>query len=78
MPRYSFYRSDDGPRPEPLRKDLTDDEDARMTAVEYAAAVLRERPEVVWSGRDLEVQVADERGGLLFTVLMTAKRHAGS
>ena len=72
MPRYAFYRSDQGWHPEPVFRSLGNDEDARMAAVEYAAAVLGERPDIVWSGRDLEVQVADECGSLLFAVLMTA------
>ena len=76
MPSYTFHRMDDAADAEPMRRELGSDEDARIEAVVYAAEILSEHPEFVWTGRDLEVQVADERGEMLFSITTKGKRHA--
>lgn len=49
--------------------DLPDEEAARVMAVQFAGEVLKSDPETVWRSGQWRVEVADERGVLLFTLL---------
>jgi hypothetical protein len=41
---------------------------ARILAATYVAEVIRDRPEVVWAGEEVRLEVTDERQLVLFTI----------
>ena len=43
---------------------------ARVCAVEYASETLSERPEIIWQGDEFRVEVTDQSGLILFTVIV--------
>jgi hypothetical protein len=43
---------------------------ARLEAVRFAAEYLRDRPEVVWLGDELRLEVTDENRMILFTLVV--------
>ena len=43
--------------------------DARIEAIRFASEYLRERPEVVWVGDEIRVEVTDQEGVILFTFI---------
>ena len=70
MPRYFFHRTDGGFSPDTEGTELPDIGAARIEAVRYAGATMQERPNDVWDGRDLRVEVTDDGGRLLCTVVV--------
>ena len=70
MPRYFFHRTDGGFLPDRDGTELHDLETARVEAVQFAAGTIRDHPDYVWDGRDFRVEVADEAGMLLCTVIV--------
>lgn len=70
MPRYFFHRVDGGFAPDPDGTELPDLDAARTEAVLYAAQSIRDRPDYVWRGRDFRVEVTDEGGALLCTIVV--------
>ena len=70
MPRYHFHRTNGGFVPDPEGTDLPNFDTARTEAVRYAAETIRERPSFVWDGRDFRVEVTDDGGMLLCTVVV--------
>ena len=44
--------------------------DARLEAVRYIAEVIRDRPNIVWLGEEIRVEVTDKRRLVLFTVIV--------
>jgi hypothetical protein len=49
--------------------DLSTFSDARIEAVRFAGELLREKPQLVWMGEEVRVEVTDEERLLLFTVI---------
>ena len=43
--------------------------DARIEAARYLGEVIRDKPEAVWNGDEVRVEVTDERQLLLFTIV---------
>jgi hypothetical protein len=43
---------------------------ARVMAVRYAADILRDHPTIVWVGEDFRIEVKDETGLMLFTIII--------
>jgi hypothetical protein len=43
---------------------------ARTMAVQAAAELIRDRPEIVWAGEEARVEVTDDNQLLLFTVIV--------
>jgi hypothetical protein len=43
--------------------------EARIEAVRFAAATLKDRPELAWLGEDYRIEVTDENQLLLFTFI---------
>ena len=43
---------------------------ARTMAAQAAAELIRDRPQLVWSGEEVRVEVTDENQLLLFTVIV--------
>jgi hypothetical protein len=44
--------------------------DARMLAAKEVALTLHDRPELVWHGEEVRLEVTDENRALLFTVVV--------
>ena len=70
MPRYHFHHSDGGFVPDTEGTELANLDAARVEAVRFAAEMARDRPDLVWNGRDFRVEVTDESGMLLCTVVL--------
>lgn len=52
--------------------------DARIEAARYGAELIRDRPEIVWKGEELRVEVTDESRALLFTFIGVGVDAAGA
>ena len=72
MPRYFFHTADGGQDRDPNGMELADDHAARLEAIRYGGALLRDQPEIVVHGRDLRVAVVDQDRQLLMTVVTMA------
>ena len=70
MSRYFFHRTNGGFVPDREGTELPDLDTARVEAVQFVAGTIRDRPEYVWEGKDFGVEVADETGMLLCTVIV--------
>ncbi|MEG3089376.1 DUF6894 family protein [Sphingomonas sp. PB4P5] len=44
--------------------------DARIEAARYIAGLIRDQPDVVWSGEEVRVEVTDSDQQILFTVIV--------
>jgi hypothetical protein len=44
--------------------------DARVEAARYIGEVIRDRPNIIWAGEEVRVEVTDERQLVLFTVIV--------
>ena len=81
MPRFFFHRTDGTFDPDREGTELPDLKAARLEALHYAAASVRDRPDLVWSGSTFRVEVSDDTGMLLSTVIIleiespAARRH---
>lgn len=72
MPRY-FFHDVEGRRQRDMEGSyLPNIEAARIEAIAYAGQVLKDRPDKVWAGGQWRVEVADEEGRLLFTLVTVA------
>jgi hypothetical protein len=72
MPRYFFNRSDGYFERDLDGTELKDVHAARIEAVTFAGASLKEDPSKVWAGQDFRVEVTDANGLILFTVIVLA------
>lgn len=70
VPRFFFHHTDGGFDPDNEGTDFPDLATARVEAVRYAAEVVRDRPDEVWSGDTFRIEVSDEHGMLLCTVVI--------
>lgn len=52
--------------------ELPDHNAARREAIKFAGAVLNDQPDVLWDSRDFRVEVTDEAGLMLFTIITLA------
>lgn len=50
--------------------DLPTLSDARIEAVRFAGELLKDRPQLVWMGEEVRVEVTDENQLMLFTVIV--------
>ena len=50
--------------------DLPTISDARIEAVRFAGELLKDRPQLVWMGEEVRVEVTDENQLMLFTVIV--------
>lgn len=72
MPRYFFNIKDGGRDEDEIGTDLTDTATARKEAVRYAGAVLTSEPELIWDGHDFRVEVIDDQGRHITTIVALA------
>jgi hypothetical protein len=72
MPRYFFATADGERHQDTEGTELPGLSAARVAAIKYAGAIMEDEPSVLWDGRDFRVEVTDERGLLLFTIITLA------
>lgn len=73
MPRY-FFNIEDHVRDEDNQgTELADAAQARLHAIGFAAAILKDDPDLVWDGREFIVQVYDGRGDPVVDVIVRAE-----
>lgn len=70
MPRYFFHRTDGDFDPDREGTELPDLNAARLEAIHYAAATVKDHPIEVWSPTPFRVEVSDDTGMLLSTVII--------
>jgi hypothetical protein len=70
MPRFFFHHTDGAFDPDNEGTDFPDLMAARTAAVRYAAELVRDRPYEVWAGDTFRIEVSDEEGMLLCTVVI--------
>ena len=70
MPRFFFHHTDGAFDPDDEGTVFPDLATARVEAVRYAAEVVRESPHEVWSGETFRIEVSDEQGMLLCTIVI--------
>jgi hypothetical protein len=70
VPRFFFHHTDGVFDPDDEGTELADLATARIEAIRYAAETIKDRPEEVWTGRNFRVEVSDEEGMLLCTVVI--------
>ncbi len=68
---YCFFKVAGAVRdPEQVGLELASLSDAKIEAARFVAELMRDRPEAVWQDEDLRVEVSDETGLLLFTIIV--------
>lgn len=72
MPRYHFGSANGHREPDPDGVMLNDDETAQAYAIRYAGEVLSSEPCALWRSGHWRVEVTDDAGALLFTVVTIA------
>jgi hypothetical protein len=72
MPRFFFHTVDGGEHHDDEGIDLAGIAAARVQAVRYGGALLADDPDLLWNGREMRVEVTDEDGRLVATVVMLA------
>jgi hypothetical protein len=64
--------------PDNVGEELPNMQAARIHSVIHASEVLRERPELVWSGDEVRIDVTDENRLVLFTVIVVGVNAAAA
>jgi len=72
MPRYFFHTADTSTHRDKHGIELPSSSTARQEAIKFAGALLNENPDFLWDGHDFRVQVTDDKGHLIVTVVMFA------
>lgn len=72
MPRYFFHVSDGMVSPDLDGTELLNIEAARVEAVKFAGALLRDRPEAFWRADEWVMRVTDEADLTLFQLIVFA------
>jgi hypothetical protein len=70
MPVYHFNLSDHQKEPDPTGTELPDLRTARAEAVMFAGAYLRDEPGLVGGGEEFRVDVTDDAGAKLFSIVV--------
>lgn len=70
MPRFYFHRTDGAFDPDDEGTEFPDLATARSEAIRFAAETVKDNPEEVWAGDAFRVEVSDEEGMLLCTVVI--------
>lgn len=68
MPRYMFDIEDHVLDLDDEGQELAGPAEARIQAIIYAGAILRDDPDLVWDGRELKVRVHEEGGPVIVTI----------
>ncbi|MBB3695111.1 DUF6894 family protein [Sphingomonas sp. BK580] len=70
MQRYFFNVRDGVSHPDAIGQEFSTLADARAAAVRFAADVMRDEVDALLRGEDWRVELLDQRGGLLFSVIV--------
>ena len=70
MPRYFFHRADGTFDPDEEGTEYPDLAAARVAAIHFAAESIKDKPDEVWKGHNFRIEVSDETGMLLCTVVI--------
>ena len=70
MPRYFFHRADGVFDPDQEGTEFPDLAAARIEAIRFAASSMLDDPQEVWKGHNFRIEVSDEAGMLLCTVVV--------
>jgi hypothetical protein len=73
MPTYHFNLDNSHREPDTEGTELGNLDEARVQAVIFAGAHLRDHPELVWDGKRFSVDVTDDEHRILFSVLVETK-----
>ena len=68
MPRYFFHSEDGRLEHDKVGTELPDTASARLEAVRFAGALLKERSQALWEGTRWRLLVTDEKTMILFTI----------
>ncbi len=69
VPRFFFHVHDGQDFVDHVGTELPSILDARRHAARYAGELLQTDPELFWSGHQWQMDVADERGSILFQLM---------
>jgi len=72
MARYFFSSQNGACHDDDQGTELLNHGAARVRAIKYAGDVKSDEPQVLWDGNDFKVEVSDESGARLFTVVCHA------
>ena len=72
MQRFFFHTADGSRDRDETGTDLPSLHAARAHDITYAGECLTHEPSVLWEGRDFRVEVTDESGTLVFTIITLA------
>ena len=70
MPRFFFHRADGVFDHDDEGTELPDLAAARIEAVRFAAEFMKDKPQEVWKGHNFRIEVSDDQGMLLCTVVI--------
>ena len=70
MSRYSFHRTDGGFDPDTEGTELPNLDAARIEALQFSAGTVKDHPDYVWDGKDFRIEMTDETGLLLCTIVV--------
>jgi hypothetical protein len=69
---YFFHTADGGRLHDRSGMKLAGKGEARKEAIRFLGSILGDEPDLLWDGRDFRVEVTNEAGDLLFTVIALA------
>jgi len=78
MPRYHFNVLDDVSMPDSEGQELTDLASARCEAVKLCGSLIRELDADFWDGEEWKMEVTNDRGLILFSLLFIAVKAPGT
>jgi hypothetical protein len=70
MPLFHFNLADHVTDADVEGTELRDAAEARIEAIVFAGAYLRDNPDMVWDGHEFRVEVTDDTGAPVFTVVV--------
>ena len=71
MARYHFHRRAGKPEYDIACVECEDAQAARLAAIIFTGETLKEQPELVWCGHSLLVDVVDDGGTTIYTLMIT-------
>jgi hypothetical protein len=76
MPRYFFNIEDHVRDVDDQGTELADAAEARLHAISFAAAILKDDPDLIWDGREFIVQVLDDRESPVVDIIVRAENRS--
>jgi hypothetical protein len=69
LPRFFFHTADGSRQRDTHGIELASEAVARREAVRVAGSLLNDEPDLLWDGREFRVEVTDQSGRLVLTVV---------